>query len=142
LVLVPVVCLQTLGDNRDSNNEEQDPAMSISPDGRLSTDDRRTKRRFAIIQDVKYRLLYGERIGESGNGRTLNISSAGVCFTTTGQLATGLPVELAIQWPALLRGTVQLRLVTYGIVVRAWNDSAVATIDRYEFRTQAQRVPV
>lgn len=115
--------------------------MSLNSDnGRSNGDERRTKRRFSIAQEVKYRLLYGERIGEAGNGKTLNISSGGVCFTTDAQLAPGLPVELAIQWPALLRGSVPLRLVTYGIVVRTWNHSAVATIDRYEFRTQGQRV--
>jgi hypothetical protein len=111
----------------------------ISDNGKLTGDERRSKRRFSIAQDVKYRLLYGERIGEAGNGKTLNISSGGVCFTTDSQLSPGLPVELAIQWPALLRGTVPLRLVTYGIVVRSWSNSAVATIDRYEFRTQGLR---
>jgi hypothetical protein len=114
--------------------------MYLTPDStRSNPDDRRSKRRFSIAQDVKYRLLYGERIGEAGNGKTLNISSGGVCFTTDAKLAPGLPVELAIQWPALLRGSVPLRLVTYGIVVRAWEHSAVATIDRYEFRTQGLR---
>jgi hypothetical protein len=106
---------------------------------RSNPDDRRSKRRFAIAQEVKYRLLYGERIGEAGSGTTLNISSAGVCFTTDARLSPGLPVELAIQWPALLRGSVPLRLVTYGIVVRSWNGSAVASIDRYEFRTTGLR---
>jgi hypothetical protein len=114
--------------------------MSVTPDsGRSNVEDRRSKRRFSIAQDVKYRLLYGDRIGEAGTGKTLNISSGGVCFTTDSQLSPGLPVELAIQWPALLRGTVPLRLVTYGIVVRSWNHSAVSTIDRYEFRTQGTR---
>jgi len=114
--------------------------MSVTPDsGKSNVEDRRSKRRFSIAQDVKYRLLYGDRIGEAGTGKTLNISSGGVCFTTDSQLSPGLPVELAIQWPALLRGTVPLRLVTYGIVVRSWNHSAVATIDRYEFRTQGAR---
>jgi hypothetical protein len=119
---------------------EEPKMMSVTPDnGRANADDRRSKRRFSIAQDVKYRLLYGERIGEAGSGKTLNISSGGVCFTTDAQLSPGLPVELAIQWPALLRGTVPLRLVTYGIVVRSWSHSAVATIDRYEFRTQGAR---
>src|SRR5690348_2540900 len=114
--------------------------MSQTPDSAsLRTDERRSKRRFSIAQDVKYRLLYGERIGEAGSGKTLNISSGGVCFSTDTQLSPRLPVELAIQWPALLRGTVPLRLVTYGIVVRSWHHSAVATIDRYEFRTQGAR---
>jgi len=114
--------------------------MSLSVDSvKSKPDERRSKRRFSIAQEVKYRLLYGERIGEAGTGKTMNISSGGVCFTTDAPLAPGLPVELAIQWPALLRGTVPLRLVTYGIVVRSHDRSAVATIDRYEFRTQALR---
>jgi len=115
--------------------------ISVNGDSANSkADERRSKRRFSIAQEVKYRLLYGERIGEAGTGKTMNISSGGVSFTTDAPLAPGLPVELAIQWPALLRGTVPLRLVTYGIVVRSHDHSAVATIDRYEFRTQGLRV--
>ena len=114
--------------------------MSLSPNGtRYHPDDRRAKRRFSIAQEVKYRLLFGEHLGDAGSGTTLNISSGGVCFTTDSNLSPGLPVEVAIEWPALLRESVPLRLVTYGIVVRSLNGNTAATIDRYEFRTTGLR---
>ena len=43
---------------------------------------RRPKRRFEIQQDVRYKMLYGQRIAETGVGRTLNVSSSGVWITT------------------------------------------------------------
>ena len=44
--------------------------------------DRRNKRRFNIEQGLRYKLLYGSRVAETGSGRTVNISSSGVWFTT------------------------------------------------------------
>lgn len=38
--------------------------------------ERRCKRRFQIEQDIRYKMLYGQRIAETGTGKTLNISSA------------------------------------------------------------------
>ena len=44
--------------------------------------ERRTKRRFEIDQEIRYKMLYGQRIAETGVGRTMNISSGGVWFST------------------------------------------------------------
>ena len=97
---------------------------------------RRTKRRFDIEQGLRYRLLYGSRIAESGTGRTVNISSTGVWFTTDNFLTTGLPVELSMAWPARLNDVCPIKLVIYGCVVRSDRDRAALSIERYEFRTQ------
>lgn len=98
--------------------------------------DRRTKRRFGIEQGLRYKLLYGSRVAEAGNGRTLNISSSGVWFTTEGVLSTGLPVELSMSWPARLNDVCPMKLMIYGCVVRSDGDGTALAIERYEFRTQ------
>ncbi len=97
---------------------------------------RRNKRRFKIEQALRYKLLYGNRVAESGIGRTLNISSSGVWFTTEGALGEGMPVELSMSWPALLNNICPMKLMIYGCVVRSDPKSAALAIERYEFRTQ------
>ena len=101
--------------------------------------ERRAKRRFKIQQDVRYKLLYGRNLAETGTGRTVEVSSSGVYFTTETTLAVGLPVELSMQWPALLNDTCPMKLMIYGCVVRSDANAAAITIDRYEFRTSAAR---
>jgi hypothetical protein len=98
--------------------------------------DRRHKRRFSIEQGLRYKLLYGSRVAEAGSGRTVNISSSGVWFTTEGILSTGLPVELSMAWPAKLNDVCPMKLMIYGCVVRSGQDGAALSIERYEFRTQ------
>jgi len=98
--------------------------------------DRRSKRRFKIEQNLRYKLLYGSRVAESGSGKTLNISSSGVWFSTENVLGTGLPVELSMTWPARLNDVCPMKLMIYGCVVRSDKDGAALSIERYEFRTQ------
>ena len=107
--------------------------------GKSGKGERRGKRRFRIEQDVRYRLLYGHRIAETGFGRTSNISSSGGWVTTQTQLSPGLPVELSITWPALLNDVCPMKLMIYGCVVRSTDSGAAVAIERYEFRTQGSR---
>jgi hypothetical protein len=101
--------------------------------------ERRTKRRFEIDQEVKYKMLYGQRIAETGVGRTMNISSGGVWFTTENMLTSGMPVELSMNWPVLLNDSCPMKLMIYGCVVRSNEKGAAVAIERYEFRTQGSR---
>ncbi|MCU1234414.1 MAG: type pilus assembly PilZ [Candidatus Solibacter sp.] len=101
--------------------------------------ERRTKRRFTIDQEVKYKMLYGQRIAETGAGRTMNISSGGVWFTTENMLTSGMPVELSMNWPVLLNDSCPMKLMIYGCVVRSNEKGAAVAIERYEFRTQGSR---
>lgn len=117
-------------------NEQQ---ITRAEFGRNGKEERRGKRRFHIEQDVRYRLLYGHRIAETGTGRTINISSSGVWITTQAQLNAGLPVELSINWPALLNDVCPMKLMIYGCVVRSTEREAAVAIERYEFRTQGNR---
>lgn len=100
--------------------------------------ERRLKRRFHIEQEVKYKMLYGQRIAETGTGKTLNISSNGVWFTTESMLTTGMPVEISMNWPVLLNDSCAMKLMIYGCVVRSNEKGAAVAIERYEFRTQGR----
>ncbi len=101
--------------------------------------ERRIKRRFQIDQEVKYKMLYGQRIAETGVGRTHNISSGGVWFSTETMLTSGMPVELSMNWPVLLNDSCPMKLMIYGCVVRSNERGAAVAIERYEFRTQGSR---
>jgi hypothetical protein len=80
----------------------------------------RKRKWFEIDQEVKYRTVYGKVLAE-GTGRTVNMSSDSVWFTTEGSspLTSGMSVELAIHWPVLLNHTCPLKLIIYGYVVRS-----------------------
>ena len=99
--------------------------------------DRRSKHRFAMRQEVRYKVLQRDRIVATGTGQTLNISSRGVAIEAPGLKADTL-VELSINWPVLLDETCRMRLIIFGRVVRADKHVAACTIDKYEFRTQAR----
>ena len=101
--------------------------------------DRRTKRRFQIEQEVKYKMLYGQRIAETGVGRSVNVSSGGLWFSTESMLTSGMPVELSLTWPVLLNDSCPMKLMIYGCVVRSNEKGAAVAIERYEFRTQGSR---
>ncbi len=100
--------------------------------------ERRSKKRFVIEQEVRYKMLYGQRIAETGTGKTMNISSSGVWFTTENMLTTGMPVEISMNWPVLLNETCPMKLMIYGCVVRSNEKGAAVAIERYEFRTQGK----
>jgi len=106
---------------------------------RINDRERRLKRRFQIEQDVRYKMLYGQRIAETGTGRTMNISSSGVWFSTENMLTSGMPVELSMNWPVLLNDSCPMKLMIYGCVVRSNEKGAAVAIERYEFRTQGSR---
>ena len=107
--------------------------------GKNGERERRLKRRFLIDQEVKYKMLYGQRIAETGTGRTVNISSSGVWFTTETMLTNGMPIELSMVWPVLLNDVCPMKLMIYGCVVRSNERGAAVAIERYEFRTQGNR---
>src|SRR5215208_3654547 len=107
--------------------------------GQNGNQERRTKKRFQIEQEVRYKMLYGQRIAETGTGKTVNISSAGVFFTTENVLTAGMPVELSMSWPVLLHDSCPMKLMIYGCVIRSGHSGAAVAIERYEFRTQGSR---
>jgi hypothetical protein len=100
--------------------------------------DRRTAVRFPIEEDVRYKVFNRNTI-EVGLGKTLNMSSNGILFTTERTLVPGERLEVAVNWPAQLDHKCALKLVTTGRVVRSDTNVAAIAIERYEFRTQGIR---
>jgi len=72
---------------------------------------------------------------EMGTGRTVNISSSGVLFTTQQPLFPGLRLELSVSWPAQLDNKCPLKLVARGRIVRSEPGKVAIEIQQYEFRT-------
>jgi c-di-GMP-binding flagellar brake protein YcgR len=101
-------------------------------------DDRRSKFRFAIERDVRYKLAEDGVVVAVGSGQTIDMSSGGVAFVTEEPLTPGGFVELSISWPALLDDTCPMRLIAFGRILRCNGTKTVCTIDKYEFRTQAR----
>lgn len=102
-------------------------------------DERRGSERRDISQVVHYRILSRKEAAVNAEGKTLNMSSSGVLFTTTHTLLPGRRVELAIDWPARLDNKCALRLVARGRVVRFEGDRAALEILQHEFRTRGSR---
>jgi hypothetical protein len=98
--------------------------------------DRRETNRFPVREQVRYRLLHAKGLLASGVGKTLNIGSGGILFTTEGKLPMGRLVEVAVNWPVRLEGACPLQFVAVGKVVRSEATKAAVQITRYEFKTR------
>jgi PilZ domain len=99
--------------------------------------DRRGADRFPIEREVRYKILNRKSVDEIGFGKTINMSSNGVLFSTEQHLLPGKRLEISISWPAQLDSKVSLKLVARGRVVRSEEGQAAIEIHQYEFRTQA-----
>jgi hypothetical protein len=97
--------------------------------------DRRRTWRFPVREEVRYRVLRSEA-SASGVGKTLNISSGGILFTTEERLPMGHRVEVAVNWPVLLDGACPLQFVAVGEVLRSEANKAAVQIKRHEFKTR------
>ena len=103
--------------------------------------ERRASDRFPIQREVRYKVLNKKGNNEAGTGRTIDMSSGGILFTTEHPLAPGRTVEVAVSWPAQLNSYCALKLVARGRVVRCEHGKAAIEIQHYEFRTQASGGP-
>ena len=103
----------------------------------IQESDRRRSDRFAIEREIRYRALNKRGGEEAGEGKTVNMSSSGVLFTSGQILRPGRRIELAISWPAQLNNKCALKLVARGRIVRFDNGLAAMEIQQYEFRTQS-----
>ena len=100
--------------------------------------ERRSKSRFAIQRDARYKIAEAGVVVAFGSGQTINVGSGGVAFVTDQPITPGVFVELSISWPVLLDETCLMRLIVFGRVLRCAGRKAVCTIYKYEFRTQAR----
>jgi hypothetical protein len=98
-------------------------------------DDRRSRRRYDLGLDLHYKLIEHYRVARAGNGKTVDLSSSGILFSTVDSLKPGSFVELSIHWPVLLNQSCPLKLVVNGRVIRSESGLTAMRLDRYEFRT-------
>ncbi|HML17435.1 MAG TPA: PilZ domain-containing protein [Bryobacteraceae bacterium] len=101
--------------------------------------ERRNAERMSIEREVQYRVLNRKDGDAEALGKTLNISSSGVLFTTQHMLPPGRRMELSISWPAQLDNKCALKLVARGRVVRFEGDRVALEIMQHEFRTRSSR---
>ena len=104
-----------------------------------SSVERRNADRFPIERDIRYRIINKRNAPEEGTGKTVNISSNGVLFTTDQILIPGKRLEISISWPAQLDNKCMLKLVARGRVARLEQGRAAIEIQQYEFRTQGTK---
>jgi hypothetical protein len=102
---------------------------------RKESNERRASDRFPIERDLRYKILSKRSGDEGGTGKTVNMSSNGVLFSTETTLLPGRRLEVSINWPAQLNSKVSLKLVARGRVVRYEHGLAAMEIQQYEFRT-------
>jgi c-di-GMP-binding flagellar brake protein YcgR len=108
----------------------------MSPEDKQSN--RRSSARMSIEREVQYRVLNSKNGEVAASGKTLNMSSSGVLFTTENMLLPGRRIELSINWPAQLDNKCALKLVARGRVVRSQPDCAALEILQHEFRTKGK----
>ena len=104
----------------------------------IANSERRRSSRFPIEREVRYKTLNQRAEILSGNGKTLNISSSGVLFTSDHELPVGTRLEVSISWPAQLNEKCLLNLVARGRIARHNKGQLALQIQQYEFRTQSR----
>jgi len=97
--------------------------------------ERRQSTRFPIERELQYRTLYRRLKILSGSGKTLNISSTGILFTSDHELRIGTSLEMRIEWPIELNEKrLPMLLVVRGRVTREHDKGVFALqIRQYEF---------
>jgi hypothetical protein len=73
---------------------------------------------------------------ETREGKTIDISSSGLRFAVPRPLEPEQRLDIAIDWPALLDGRVQLQLIVAGTVVWSSATETAMRIIRHDFKTR------
>jgi hypothetical protein len=100
--------------------------------------EKRSKHQFPIELPLRYRFIYGERLGTDGEAHSVSISSTHV---EVQPISTAIrirdPIEMFLYWPALLSGRTPMQLYIAGFVTETAEERFIVSIQRYEFRTRA-----
>lgn len=103
--------------------------MSPAPSLMFAPYERRQHQRFPITANSHYILA-----GNKEQATTTDISSGGAFLKTETILPVGKPIQVLIDWPALLDQRCPLRLVITGKILRSDKTGTAVGIIRYEFR--------
>ncbi len=104
---------------------------------KMAVPERRMSRRFPLNFGIRY--MYSNRRWnvETYAGVIRDMSSSGLRFLAESHVEVGRRLEVAIQWPALLDGTVPMQMVVTGIVVWSEGNEVALRMQRHEFRTRS-----
>ena len=102
--------------------------------------ERRASVRFPLTLDVRYSVSHRRAPVETGSGQLIDLSSSGLRFAAQGPLRPGLRLDVAIDWPVLLDGRIQLQLIVTGLVVWSSGTESALRILRHDFRTRSVRL--
>jgi hypothetical protein len=97
--------------------------------------DRRRDKRYDLELELRWKLIRRRRLLESGEGRTLDVSSGGILFDAGRPLPAGLNVELSLAWPVMLHSVAPLQLLVFGKIVRSEGRRTAIRMVQHEFRT-------
>ncbi|MGO9010332.1 MAG: PilZ domain-containing protein [Bryobacteraceae bacterium] len=97
--------------------------------------DRRRDKRYELELALRWKLIRRRRLLESGEGRTVDVSSGGILFDAGRPLPPGLNVELLITWPVMLHNVAPLQLMVYGKIIRSGGQRTAIRMVQHEFRT-------
>jgi hypothetical protein len=112
---------------------------SVQAIDRTTPLERRSKIRYPVSLNVKYRTV-GRSNRISGVGRTLNMSSGGLLIAADQRTEVGAKVELNVEWPSMLDGSIPLQLVAVGRVVRCLESGFALSFTQYQFRTMSRKL--
>jgi hypothetical protein len=99
--------------------------------------ERRSKARYPVKLTVRYRTI-GRSNAVNGVGQTFNMSSGGLLVSAEHEMPAGSRLEVNVEWPLLLNGTVPLQLVAHGKVVRGGDSEFAICFAQYQFRTMGR----
>lgn len=100
--------------------------------------ERRENQRYPVNLKVRYRTL-GEPPEITGFGRTIDVSSGGMLVACPHGVQAGVKLQVTLEWPIALEGTIPLQLVVHGKVVRHEESRFALVFSRYQFRTKGYR---
>jgi hypothetical protein len=90
--------------------------------------------RYLLDLDLTYSVLFRGKTVDSGSGRTVDWSSAGLRFIGERPIGLGRKLELAVRWPLTIDDGAPIKVVISGKTVRIKERVTVVRIDGYEFR--------
>ena len=102
---------------------------------KLAGSDRRASTRYPVTVEIRYAVSDHARPVEKGSGRITDLSSSGLRFSADRALATGLRLDLVIDWPFRHHRGAQLQLIASGVVVWTSGTNTALRFQRHEFRT-------
>lgn len=92
-------------------------------------------RSYPVQLGLRYKVVREGQAVVQGNGRTRQLSSSELVFTTDQPLPNGA-VEVALDWPFRLDGICPLQMVVFGHVLHGSDQAYTVRIERHEFRTR------